>query len=232
MKLVQPSAQDLGKCTNGRCVVGDGELQGLHGGASVQTVVRGGVIVRDAHVEQLLELRQRGEQGDRHVAPSLTERVLRVATGRAMQLARHALGERAKEALDERPNGGLADRPGFKPAPDEAAEGLEGVFGQMRGRVVDLQHVPARVVQLGQDVGDKSGTGSVGHAGDHEFLALEPRAQCVLQRGQHVVVVVLRRWHKLPTKNDPGAYVDEGNDEQTLALDVHAHARGVDVPYA
>src|ERR1017187_287063 len=102
LQLVESPAQQRRKGANGGPVIRDGKLQGLQWRATVETGMRRGVVVCDAHVEQLFELRQRDEQGDGYGAASFAQGVVWAAAGRACDLTRHAVGERAEEALDER----------------------------------------------------------------------------------------------------------------------------------
>ena len=110
--------------------------------------MRRGVVVGNAHVEQLFEFRQRDEQGDGHGAALFAKGVIWAAASSACDFARHAVGQCAEEALDEGSRRGLADRPSLKAASDESTYGLKCVLSQMRGSVVDLENIPAGVVQL------------------------------------------------------------------------------------
>ncbi|MBK7424691.1 MAG: hypothetical protein IPJ48_17285 [Propionivibrio sp.] len=98
---MQSPTQKRRKGANGGRVICDGLLQGLQRRATVETRMRRGMVVCDAHVEQLFELRQRDEQGDGYGAALFAKGVVWAASGRACDLTRHAVGERAEEALDK-----------------------------------------------------------------------------------------------------------------------------------
>jgi len=79
----------------------------------------------------------------------LADGIIGVTSCRAVHSTGHPVGQRQEKAFYKGTSRRFANGACFHSTADELTDRSKGIFGKVRGRIVDLQDVPAGVGQFG-----------------------------------------------------------------------------------